>query len=509
LPDPREALVTTSASVSLPSTRHTAKPKARNFSSSGSAIPNLARSRGFSRVCRCESGALTGGATILAEYFAQLMGEEGDYVELTGRDSDTNAQVRSQGYHDVLDQLPGMTMVAQQTANWSQTEALTVMAAERLSKCPTCRICSNTSAASASSTIRPWLRPLRPRFWPRPSTLTSAGTSIAIEADEEDSMARIDELRLMTKVARLYYVDGLRQTKIAEQLDISQATISRLLKRAQDEQIVRFSLNAPVGIHADLERQLESTYGLKEAIVVESLANDKQIMRDLGSAAAFYLNTTLKANEVIGISSWSASLLATVDAMMPVTRPIGAQVVQILGGVGTPTAESNAVHIVSRLAMLVQGQSILLPVPAVVGGLDTRQLYLQDPFVCETIERFDSVTLALIGIGSLEPSDLLASSGNIFSPQELQALRDQGAVGDVCLRYFDAEGAPVRTPLNDRVIGMELEQLRKVKRSVGIAGGERKQAAIGGALRGGYINVLITDLHTAQALVPLSEAASG
>ncbi len=270
-------------------------------------------------------------------------------------------------------------------------------------------------------------------------------------------MARIDELRLMTKVARLYYVDGLRQTEIAEQLDISQATISRLLKRAQDEQIVRFSLNAPVGIHADLERQLEATYGLKEAIVVESLPDDRQIMRDLGSAAAFYLNTTLKPNEVIGISSWSSSLLATVDAMMPVTRPIGAQ----------------------------------------------RQLYLQDPFVCETIERFDSVTLALIGIGSLEPSDLLASSGNVFSAQELQALRDQGAVGDVCLRYFDADGAPVQTPLNDRVIGMELEQLRKVKRSVGIAGGERKQAAIRGALRGGYINVLITDLHTAEALVPL------
>lgn len=314
-------------------------------------------------------------------------------------------------------------------------------------------------------------------------------------------MARIDELRLMTKVARLYYVDGLRQTDIAEQLDISQATISRLLKRAQDEQIVRFSLNAPVGIHADLERQLEATYGLKEAIVVESLADERQIMRDLGSAAAFYLNTTLKANEVIGISSWSASLLATVDAMMPVTRPIGAQVVQILGGVGTPTAESNAVHIVSRLAMLVQGQSILLPVPAVVNAQDTRQLYLQDPFVCETIQRFDSVTLALVGIGSLEPSDLLASSGNVFSAQELQALRDQGAVGDVCLRYFDAEGAPVQTPLNNRVIGMELDQLRKVKRSVGIAGGERKQAAIRGALLGRYINILITDLRTAQALV--------
>ena len=123
--------------------------------------------------------------------------------------------------------------------------------------------------------------------------------------------------------------------------------------------------------------------------------------------------------------------------MTPISKPIGAQVIQILGGVGIPTAESRAVYIVSRLAMLVQGQSILLPVPAIVSGLDTRQLYLQDPFVCEAIGRFDSVTLALVGIGSVEPSDLLASSGNVFSPQELESFRELGAVGDVCLRFFD------------------------------------------------------------------------
>jgi erythritol transport system substrate-binding protein len=67
------------------------------------------------------------GATILAEYFAELMGEEGQYAELTGRDTDTNAHIRSQGYHDVLDEIPGMEMVAQQTANWSQDEAFGVM----------------------------------------------------------------------------------------------------------------------------------------------------------------------------------------------------------------------------------------------------------------------------------------------------------------------------------------------------------------------------------------------
>jgi erythritol transport system substrate-binding protein len=66
------------------------------------------------------------GATILAEEFASLMGEEGTFIELTGKDTDTNAQIRSQGYHDVLDAIEGMEMVAQQTANWSQTEGFDV-----------------------------------------------------------------------------------------------------------------------------------------------------------------------------------------------------------------------------------------------------------------------------------------------------------------------------------------------------------------------------------------------
>jgi DNA-binding transcriptional regulator LsrR (DeoR family) len=107
-----------------------------------------------------------------------------------------------------------------------------------------------------------------------------------------------------------------------------------------------------------------------------------------------------------------------------------------------------------------------------------------------------------VGIGSVEPSRLLASSGNVFSPEELNTLRAQGAVGDVCLRFFDSSGLPVITPHNDRVIGMSLEQLRQVRRTVGIAGGERKLAAIRGALEGGWINVLITDRFTAEKLIP-------
>jgi DNA-binding transcriptional regulator LsrR (DeoR family) len=316
-------------------------------------------------------------------------------------------------------------------------------------------------------------------------------------------MGRIDELRLMTKVARMYYSLHFKQTQIADQLDISQATISRLLKRAQDEQIIRINISTPTGIYSDIEANLEQIYQLKEAIVVDSIENDEQIMRDIGAATAYYLEQTIKPGEVIGLSSWSKTLMAMVDAMNPLSKQAGdqAQVVQVLGGAGNPAVESHAVHLVRRMAVLVQGQAIFLPAPGVVGSAETRQLYLQDPYVAGAIDKFDKITLCLVGIGSVEPSDMLASSGNVFSNEELDALREKGAVGDICMRFFDANGCPIQNDLNQRVIGLELEQLRRIRRCVGVAGGKRKIAGIRGAMRGGYINVLITDIHTARALV--------
>lgn len=318
-------------------------------------------------------------------------------------------------------------------------------------------------------------------------------------------MGRIDELRLMTKVARMYYVLQYKQTQIAELLDISQATISRLLKRALDEQIIRINISIPTGIYSDIEADLEKTYRLKEVIVVDSVdKNEEQIMRDIGTAAAYYLEQTVKPNEIIGLSSWSNTLMAMVDAMNPLPKPAGAEVIQVLGGVGNPTVESHAVHLVRRLAILVRGKAVFLSAPGVVTTPEMKQLYLQDPYVASTIDMFSKVTLCLVGIGSVEPSDLLASSGNVFSQEELEQLCQIGAVGDICMRFFDADGNPVKNATSERVIGMDLVQLHRVKRCVGVAGGERKIAAIRGAIRGGYINVLITDINTAIALLETS-----
>jgi DNA-binding transcriptional regulator LsrR (DeoR family) len=187
--------------------------------------------------------------------------------------------------------------------------------------------------------------------------------------------------------------------------------------------------------------------------------------------------------------------------MNQIPRPIDAQVIQILGGAGEPQAKVNAAYLASRLAELVRGKATFLPAPGLVDSADVRQVLWNDSAIREVIKSFDQITLALVGIGTVEPSALLASSGNIFSDEELDTLREHGAVGDILYRFFDAEGNPVRTPLADRVTGMDLDQLQRVERVVGIAGGSRKLAAIHGALNGGLINALITDRFTAEHLV--------
>lgn len=314
-------------------------------------------------------------------------------------------------------------------------------------------------------------------------------------------MTRANELHLMAKVAHMYYGQGIRQSEITERLNIHQSTVSRLLKRAVKAGIVRITIAVPPGVHADLEEALERKYGLVQAIVVDTGADEEQIIRGIGASAAFFIESTVKRDQTIGISSWSASLLSMVDAMRPSQCGQGSRVVQILGGVGNPGAQVHATQLTQRLATLIGGSPVLLPALGVVASPRARNVLLKEPYVEEAMSFFDSLDLALVGIGALEPSKLLSSSGNRFSPEELRELQRHGAVGDICLRFFNARGEPVRTPLNERVIGIDLNQLRRVSRVVGVAGGSRKTRAILAALRGHWINVLITDRDTAQALL--------
>jgi DNA-binding transcriptional regulator LsrR (DeoR family) len=233
-------------------------------------------------------------------------------------------------------------------------------------------------------------------------------------------MPRIDELRMIARVARMYYEWDMRQSEIAQRLDLSQATVSRLLNRSKEDGIIRISINLPSGVYTELEEVLVKKYSLRDAIVVDSLEdNEKLIQRDLGAATAYYLESAIRPNEIIGISSWSGTLLALVDSLQSLPKKPGVKVVQLLGGVGNPAVEAHATRLTSRMAQMVNGDAVYLPVAGILATEAARNVLMADEVTQQAMRLFGQVTTALVGIGALDPSPLLAQSGNIFSPQEL------------------------------------------------------------------------------------------
>jgi len=314
-------------------------------------------------------------------------------------------------------------------------------------------------------------------------------------------MPSFPDLRIITKAARLYYEEQLTQTEIAGKLGISQVAVSRLLKKAEEHGIVRTTVITPPGAFAELEGLLEQRFDLSQMVIAEAARDTEEaVLTAIGSAAAHFVESILKSGELIGISSWSASLLSMVDQMHPARKILKCTVVQLLGGIGNPSAEKHANHLADRFARLINGEARILPAPGVVGSADAARILSQDPYVRETLELFDKITLALVGIGSLEPSALVASSGNSFSSEELGIIQQNGAIGDICLRFYDANGREVKEPLGNRVIGIDLERLSRIRTTIGIAGGKRKFSAILAGLRGKWINTLVTDQFTADRL---------
>jgi DNA-binding transcriptional regulator LsrR (DeoR family) len=314
-----------------------------------------------------------------------------------------------------------------------------------------------------------------------------------------------DLLRLTTRVASMYHERGLNQSRIAEQLGLSQARVSRLLKQAESLGIVRITVQVPDGVHADIEAALEAQYGLDELIVVEvadaDVLNDEQINQALSATVASYLELVVPSFRHIGVSSWSSALLAGVNAMRPASPGETRTVVQVMGGLGLSSAQVFATRLTERLSQLAKAEAIFMLAPGVMNSLATKAAMLTDPSCRQALDRFDELSALLMGIGAIPPSAMLRSAGNVFTDQDLQDLQQAGAVGDVCLRFYDAQGRHVPTGFDQRVLGIGVEQIRRTRRRIGVAGGRRKFEAIRAALRGGWVTTLITDLDTAQRLL--------
>ncbi len=311
------------------------------------------------------------------------------------------------------------------------------------------------------------------------------------------------QVRLMTKIARMYHERGIRQADIAAALNISQAKVSRLLKRAEAAGIVRTTVTVAPGVYTELEEQLEQRYGLTEVVVVDvdPDAGEAEILAAIGAGAAAHLEATLSGSERIGVSSWSQTILAMVDRLRPFTSRGATEVVQLLGGVGAAEAQSHSNRLLAEFTRMLGAEPVYVPAPGIVAGPAIRDSLLADASMQQVTAHWRELTMAIMGIGSIEPSRVLANSGNAFTEEERKPLLEAGAVGDICHRIFRADGSLVRGEIDDRIIAIPVEDLLRIPRRVGIAGGPRKLEAIRGALAGDWVTTLITDLGTAEQLV--------
>jgi DNA-binding transcriptional regulator LsrR (DeoR family) len=315
-------------------------------------------------------------------------------------------------------------------------------------------------------------------------------------------MVDVDHQRLMAKVARLYHTRGLRQIEIAERLNISQSRVSRLLTQAEDLGMVRTVVVPPDGLNVDLEEELERSYSLSEAYVVDTVADDdEEFTRDLGQAAASILANASMEPSTIGFTSWSRTLREVVAALPPM-RTGATYVVEMLGDLGPPKLQHEAARSTQHLAQLTGAEPVFLRIPGVAASPEVREALLaQDAYARQALHLLDSLDLALVSVGNCTVAPPLQLGRNFFTAEQLQLARSAGAVAEVCMRFMDAEGRPVETPLDDLVTGLTLDQLRSAKRRWAIAGGPDKHDAIEAALRGGWFDAIVTDSETAIHLV--------
>lgn len=314
----------------------------------------------------------------------------------------------------------------------------------------------------------------------------------------------MDERRLMAYIARLYYDKGLNQGAIGHKLSLSRQKVQRLLTKARAEGIVHILIRSPADSHTRLEELMESRFGLRKALIVETANDEDQalVTGEVAAVAADYLRGIMQPKQRIAIS-WGGTLREIVEACYhsPPPNAAGIEVIQALGGLGDPNNEVHATELTRRLAAYVNGRGVILSAPGLAGSREVYEAFMKDSHVSQVLEKARRADIFLLSIGAPRKDSVLISEGSILTWKDLQDILKIGGVGDLNLRYIDYEGKPVISALNDRVIGLGLEDMKTIGTVIGVAGGRVKLRAVRGALYGGYLDVLITDHLTAEKIM--------
>lgn len=318
----------------------------------------------------------------------------------------------------------------------------------------------------------------------------------------KSSAERVSDL---IRVSRLYYLDHIKQAEISDALHIHRTEISRMLNEARRLGIVKITVDATYGSVQELSEWLQEKFSLQSALIVPGEPNASYLdcLTKVGLYMDWYLHSMIRSNARVGVS-WGLSLAVVVDSFRHDVFPKGVTVVPLIGGPRgvLPTAyQANAIAY-KMASRITGGQPFLLDSPGIVTRSGLTDELLRNPNVKNVEDIWKHLDVAVLGIGSSQSSGTRSwrqfYKGTLFA----EGL-DKAAVGDVLARPFTEQGVILDVP-DVEVVGIQLDDLRRVPRRVGVALGKVKARAILGALRSGLVTDLVTDRATAEEMKALA-----
>ena len=315
---------------------------------------------------------------------------------------------------------------------------------------------------------------------------------------------------MTTQVVHLYYQRNMTQQQIANRFGVSKMTISRMLKKAEEDGLVEIRIHLPINNEPHLEAELKKRFHFKNVFVTyppdENLSaktfQGELLLDFLGRSTALYIDSLLRDNMIVGIAL--GKTIGYVVRHLPQKNLLNSKVVQLLGGFGT-SSNANPYDLVHLISHRFNAEGIYFSGPAFVDSLEIKEALLAQHIHDGLQELWDRCDLALMSIGncSLQSSYVLAGQ---ISSQDIEEIRAEGAVGDIVGHFYDSHGTFFKPKLYKQVNAIPLESLKKVKQIVVTAGGLDKVQSLLGLSRTGIPVSLVTDLYTADAMLAASNS---
>lgn len=319
-----------------------------------------------------------------------------------------------------------------------------------------------------------------------------------------DIFDNTQENELLTEIAVAYYEHEQTQEEIAKRFGISRIKVGRLLKKARNEGIVEINVKYHPIFSSKIEQQFVNAFGIKRALIAVDHQDEEEQRRQVAALVTNYLSSMLKNGMTVAVGQ--GRNVAAVASHVGIFPEKQCKFICGIGGTLRDGELIDADHISRNLARKFNAASETLYAPAYVENRELKKAFLQNRVIKETIERASKADIALVGLGDMNQNSYMVQLG-WFTPQEVtNASINQGVIGEIAgYGFFDIQGQPVETVMNDRVIGLSIEELRNIPCVIAIASENTKSMAILGALRSGVIDIIATSASNARTVLNLQQ----